>query len=86
MTDRIKTSWDDHYMLQAFLGFVSYCSKDPDRIKQFKSETGDTYSPPKTTIDKMIDESTGRDLVFAQSFVDWCETLFGTPEDLGDKK
>ncbi|MCP5005709.1 MAG: hypothetical protein GY941_17505 [Planctomycetes bacterium] len=77
MTNRIKTSWDDHYMRPAFLGFVSYCSKDPDHIKQFKADTGYTYSPADTSL--------GRDLVVAQSFVDWCETLFGTSKDLGDK-
>ena len=84
MSDKLKTSWDEHYMLDAFLGFVSFSLSEPNALSAFRKETGNTWEPATTGIDKMIDEATGVDFAFIQQFSDWCEKSFGTPEDIGE--
>lgn len=81
---RLKTSWDGHYMYPAFIGYVHFALSRADALAQFRVETGNTFQPALTSLDRMIDEATGRDLAFAQAFIDWCEKQFGTPSDINE--
>lgn len=75
----IKHPYQGHYLEAAFLGFVSFASKD--LIDQFEAESG-KLNLGTTPIDSMIDKATGQDQREAQRFVDWCVVQFGTPEQI----
>jgi hypothetical protein len=80
---KLKTSWDDHYMFPAYVGFLSFALGNGDILAQYRAETGDNWTPAKTPIEQMVDEATGAELRFLQSFSDFCERAhFGTPADI----
>lgn len=80
----IKTSWDDDpLMYPAFMGCVSWALGNDEVMARFRADTGKTWTPGRTPIERMIDHATGVDLDFFQSFSDWVEAnIFGTPDDL----
>jgi hypothetical protein len=79
----LKTSWDDHYMYAAYVGFLRFALGHEPILKQYRHETGDKWEPGNTGIDQMIDTATGADFAFLQRFSDWAEKAhFGTPDDL----
>lgn len=75
----IKHPYQGHYMEAAFLGFVSYASKN--LMDQYTAEQG-PVSLGTSPMDRMIDEATGQDAKEAQRFIDWCVTQFGTPDQI----
>lgn len=79
MEPKITHPYQGHHMEPAFLGFVSFASKD--LMGQFEHECGKINLATRG-IDRMIDEATGHDVAEAQRFIDWCVTQFGRPEDL----
>jgi hypothetical protein len=80
---KLRTAWDDHYMYPAYLGFLSFALGNVDILAQYRAETGDKWQPGKTSLERMIDEATGAELRFLQSFSDFCERAhFGTPANL----
>lgn len=83
MADTLRTSWHDHYMLPAYLGFLHSALGDAAMLAQYRQQTGDEWTPGKTSLDRLIDKATGANLAFLQRFSDWCEREhFGTPADL----
>lgn len=85
MADTLRTSWRDHIMEPAFLGFVYWALNDAEMLALYRQQTGDDWRPARTPFEKLIDEATRADLHFLQSFSDWCEREhFGTPADLDD--
>ena len=40
-------------------------------IQQFQKDTGNKYRPPRSPIEKMVDESTGADKHFLREFAKW---------------
>ena len=73
--------YQGHYLQAAFEGYVHFVSTQPAAITAFLEENPG-FSAPKSPMDAMIDEATGRNREWAQKFVDWCLVQFGTPEDL----
>ncbi|KFI27798.1 hypothetical protein CN97_00910 [Haematobacter massiliensis] len=76
---KLDHPWRDHYMEDAFLGFVSYASKE--LVAAFEADEGPLMLG-LTPIDAMIDKATGQDQREAQRFMDWCVKQFGTPEQV----
>lgn len=80
---RLKTSWDGHYMRQAYIDFLHFALGNDDILKQFREETGILWQPARNGLEKAIDEATGVEFKFLQQFSDWCETRhYGTPADM----
>lgn len=75
----ITHPYQGHYMESAFLGFVSFASKE--LMPQFEAECG-AVSLASDPLGQMIDKATGHDAAEAQRFIDWCVLQFGTPEQL----
>lgn len=75
----IHHPYQDHYLEPAFLGFVSFASKD--LMDQFVEERG-PINLDMTALGGMIDEATGQKEHEVQRFVDWCVEQFGTPEQV----
>lgn len=76
---QIKHPYQGHYMEPAFLGFVSFASRNLQ--EQFVAECGE-INLATDGIGKMIDKATGHDVSEVQRFMDWCVVQFGTPEQL----
>ncbi len=58
-------------MLGAWLGAIHWGISDTHMLAAFKADTGLSYHPPKSAIERMIDESTGADGAFLIAFVRW---------------
>jgi hypothetical protein len=78
-TARITHPYQGHYMEPAFLGFVSFASKN--LMAQFEAECG-KVKLGTSPIDRLIDKATGLDAHEAQRFVDWCVVEIGHPDEL----
>lgn len=61
----------DPIMIGAWIGAIHWGISDPDMLSQFKDETGLAYSPPRSGIERMIDESTGIQGEFILAFARW---------------
>jgi len=75
----ITHPYQGHYMQDAFLGFVSFASKE--LVEQYEDECG-LLKLGSTPMDKMIDKTTGHDEFEVQRFIDWCVVQFGPPEQI----
>lgn len=68
------------YMRDAWVGFIRWVCSEPEAIAAFIEETGETYVAPNSPMDRLIDETTGRDVEFARRFIKWAnENLWGDP-------
>lgn len=80
---KLKTSWDDHYMLSAYLGSLRWALGEKPVVERYRAETGDRFVPASTPEGRMIDSATGADIGFLQRFSDWHEAnVFGRREDV----
>ncbi|WP_273727493.1 hypothetical protein [Brucella gallinifaecis] len=81
---RLKTSYDDDPLMYGFfIGCLRWALGHEEVLQRYRSETGNRYRVGKNALERMIDEATGADLAFLQSFSDWVEVnLFGTPEQV----
>jgi hypothetical protein len=85
MSESITTPWDDHYMLPAFLGCVSWALTEPDMLCRFREKTGNNWALGRPGLEQMIDRATGADRQFFQQFSDWvADEVFGKPDDADD--
>ena len=59
------------YMVQAWVDCLLWAIGEPGILKRFMTETGKSYSVPKSPIEAMIDESTGYKDAAIFAFVPW---------------
>lgn len=79
----ITHPWQGHPMEPAFLGCVRWALGEPSVVERFREATGNVWTPGNTPIDRLVDNATGADREFMQSFVAWVAAdIFGTPADL----
>jgi hypothetical protein len=71
--DRPELMPDDTptYMAPAWLGCIRWALGKSDILAAFRADTGNTWEPGRTPIDRMIDEATGADREFITAFVKW---------------
>lgn len=62
---------DNEIMAIMWFGSLSYALGSEDMLKAFKEETGFTWSPGCTAIERMIDEATGVAGDFILRFAKW---------------
>ena len=61
----------DPLMASAWLGSLKYALGREDVLAAFQQETGNTYTPPRTALEQMIDEATGAEYAFLLAFAKW---------------
>ena len=59
------------YMTPAWIGCLRWALSEPEIVAQFREETGNQWTPGRTPIESMIDDSTGVAHDFIVSFVVW---------------
>jgi hypothetical protein len=60
------------------LGCLHWAIGNEKVLAWFKSETGSQYLPPRSAIERMIDEATGADTAFILKFAAWMtENIWG---------
>lgn len=87
MTDhRLITPYDDNRLHRAaFIGCLHWALGEPEILSRFRSETGNTWQPAKSPVDRMVDKATGADFNFMQEFSDWvAKNIYGMPDDIED--
>jgi hypothetical protein len=75
----------EQFHMQAFVDFLRWASANEGMCNQFRTETGETYSPPKSGLDMMIDTATGRTKKVYERFVEWSAQQYGKeflPDDV----
>lgn len=73
----------DPLELIAWAGFINYLAGNPESVEAFRADTGCDWQPPRTALDRMIDEATGHDLDFMRRFLVWANELWGEWEEEG---
>ena len=82
----------DVLMVGSWFSCLQASMQQPEVLHAFRAETGCTYTPAVTPIDRMIDEATGRDKAYLLTFLAWfnvnvwggLDLTVGTPtEDAG---
>jgi len=70
--------------LEAWAAALLAASKDPALVEAFQKETGITYTAPKSSIEAMIDDASGRNESIAHEFGKWFnEKVWGPWEGEG---
>jgi hypothetical protein len=54
-----------------WIGAVRAVLATPALMESFRTETGRTWTPGRTTIDRLIDDATGADRAFFEAFLTW---------------
>jgi hypothetical protein len=72
---------DDPLIAAAWVGSLQYALSQPDVFAEFRAQTGNTYSPGTSPIDKMIDDATGRGFAFLRAFAKWHNEMIWGEED-----
>jgi hypothetical protein len=68
----------DAYLLPAWLGCFSWALGEPEILAAFRIETGNTWTPGRLPIERMIDDATGADREFFAQFAAWMNaTIWG---------
>jgi len=58
-------------MIQAWVDCLRWAIGEPECLEAFKADTRSQWIPPRTALDRMIDEATGAQEAFIRQFVDW---------------
>jgi hypothetical protein len=59
------------WAIPAWVGCLMWAIGNKDILEQFRADTGCTWAPGKTQIERMIDEATGYDADFIRRFAIW---------------
>lgn len=63
---------EPEFHMIAFAGYVQFVTKQPAALSAYLEATGDTYKPPQSAIEGMIDHATGAGRELVRRFIDWC--------------
>ena len=77
----IAHPYQNHYMKEAFEGFVVWASKSDEMKEAFLSGHPEIIFP-SSGIERMIDKATDNDKRISQLFIDWCVVQFGLPDEI----
>jgi hypothetical protein len=69
------------YMIPAWLACIAWALSEPGALAQFRADTGNSWTPPRTGIDAMVDEATGARDAFMRQFVVWVNEKVWGPID-----
>lgn len=63
--------WGWPTMAQAYIDFGLWAIGQQDFLLSFERETGLKYVPPKTGLDRLIDDASGTPRIIIGKFLDW---------------
>ena len=69
------------YMADAWAGCVSWAASNPEIMDQYRKMTGDNYKPATDPISQMVDDATGMEELFCESFTKWVNEYIWGPID-----
>jgi hypothetical protein len=59
------------YLIPAWFGCLAWALQEPDILTAFRADTGLTWTPGRTPLERMIDDATGADAAFIAAFAAW---------------
>lgn len=68
----------DH-MRGAWLSCVLWVAGQPEAVEEFERQTGVRWTPPRTALDKLIDQASGHEWAVVEAFVRWVNTEIWGP-------
>ena len=72
------------YMAPAWAGCVSWAAGDPGILEAFQKDTGNAWTPGRTSLDLAIDQACGAEESFVREFVLWVnENVWGPIDGSG---
>lgn len=71
MSDIDNATVLDGLMAGAWHGFVEFASRDEGIMKFYREETGGTFGLPRSSMEVMIDDATGKSEAEAYAFLDF---------------
>lgn len=72
MSDKeYKCPEKDPIMAGAWAACLAYTITRTDALAQFEADTGKKFTPATNGIEKAIDEATGYEKEYIESFIDW---------------
>lgn len=79
--DALRPADTPAYMTPMWLGCIHWAIGEPEIVACFRADTGLTYQPGRTGIERMIDEATGIDREFIEAFIRWVNVNIWGPID-----
>jgi hypothetical protein len=68
---------DDPLQAQGWAACFMWAAGEPQVLKHFREETGNTYEPGETLIARMIDKASGAEAAFTEAFDRFDERVWG---------
>ena len=86
MTDLYHLMPEDtpEYMAPAWAACMCWAATVPQFVEAFYEDTGETWKPPASPLDRMIDEAAGRDRAVAENFIRWANVNVWGPLEPGE--
>ena len=72
------------YMTEAWLSCLVWVARNPGALEAFVHDTGCTWTPGRSPLERMVDEATGRDRAIVEAFVRWVNVQVWGPIRLTD--
>ncbi len=72
------------YMTEAWLSCLLSVSRSPWALEAFAHDTGCTWTPGRSPLERMVDEATGHDQAAVEAFVRWVNVQVWGPIRLTD--
>jgi len=69
------------YMTDAWLSCIHWAISEPEIVAAFRRDTGNRWKPPVCGIDRLVDDATGTDRAFIESFIKWANVNVWGPID-----
>lgn len=77
----LKPADTPDYMIDAWLSCLGWAIKQPEILAAFRADTGMTWEPARTALDRMVDEATGAPRQFILAFIKWANINVWGPLD-----
>ena len=71
-------------LTEAWLSCLRSISRSPGAIEAFVQDTGCTWTPGRSPLERMVDEATGHDRAAVEAFVRWVNVHVWGPMRLTD--
>lgn len=77
----LKPADTPDYMVEAWLGCISWALTEPAVLEQFQIDTGNRWTPGRNGLEQAIDKATGADVAFLTQFIQWVNANVWGPID-----
>jgi len=68
------------YLRPAWASCLLWSVTEPEILEAFRTQTGCTWTPPRSGLDRLIDSAAGADREFVRQYVEWFNAnVWGDP-------